>query len=161
MEVILYCFFFQISFLAGKAKMETLMSHFNLNPDPTPDQPSIFGPGLRTVPGGPSYLNRTVMSWHYYCPLLGTGYPDQDQPYDPGLEKACHRVLGPDNFDNVRLRAKELGGMKKSTYLILKLLSCYVYICFPNINLENLENLKFQLNIAIYVNLYRKQCKII
>ncbi len=33
--------------------------------------PSVFGPGLSSVPGGPDYLNRTVMSWHYYCWLGG------------------------------------------------------------------------------------------
>ena len=42
------------------------------------DKPSIFGPGFQTVPGGPNYLNRTVLSWHYYCWAIG---------------KNCHYVL--------------------------------------------------------------------
>ena len=35
------------------------------------EEPSVFGPGFKTVPGGSDYLNRTVMSWHYYCWFLG------------------------------------------------------------------------------------------
>lgn len=33
--------------------------------------PSVFGPGFSHVPGGDDFLNRTAMSWHYYCWALG------------------------------------------------------------------------------------------
>jgi hypothetical protein len=46
--------------------------------------PPIFGPGLSSVPGGNSYLNRTVFSWHYYCPIIG--YSGNDEPMDPAVK---------------------------------------------------------------------------
>ena len=44
--------------------------------------PSVFGPGFATVPGGPDYLNRTVYSWHYYC-WATAQIPNGNEPYDP------------------------------------------------------------------------------
>ena len=40
-------------------------------------------------PGGPDYLNRTVMSYHYYCWALG--YVSDDET-DPVLTTVCDEV---------------------------------------------------------------------
>ena len=34
-------------------------------------RPSTLGPGFTAPPGGPAYLNRTALSWHYYCWAIG------------------------------------------------------------------------------------------
>ena len=70
-------------------------------------KPSSVGPGFRTVPGGPDYLNRTVLSYHYYCWALGYG---SDQQYDPELRILCDQILSPLVFSTVAARASELGG---------------------------------------------------
>ena len=85
-------------------------------------RPSTLGPGFTAPPGGPEYLNRTAMSWHYYCWALPYG-GDQvfrkdfnvvnyayDQDYDPVLKAVCDDFLGPMVFNTVDARAKELGG---------------------------------------------------
>lgn len=53
----------------------------------------VFGPGLSQVPGGPEYLNRTVMSWHYYCWVLHIK-PGTDDIYDPVTKTLCDEILG-------------------------------------------------------------------
>ncbi len=56
-------------------------------------EPSVFGPGLVQVPGGPDYLNRTVMSWHYYCWAQGVGTAGPE-PYDPETRRLCDEGIG-------------------------------------------------------------------
>lgn len=46
--------------------------------------PPIFGPGLNHVPGGNAYLNRTVFSWHYYCPIINEAQ-NNNGPMDPSV----------------------------------------------------------------------------
>jgi len=87
-------------------------------------QPSVFGPGFLSPPGGIGYLDRTVLSWHYYCWALGqSSRVKADQPYDPQTQRLCDEILGkkclsmrinqlifagPTEFDTVEMRAKEL-----------------------------------------------------
>jgi len=73
-----------------------------------PASVSSLGPGFTAPPGGMDYLNRTAMSWHYYCWALGYGHPDVE--YDPALKFICDQVAGPIVFDTVDHRASELGG---------------------------------------------------
>ena len=70
-------------------------------------RPSVLGPGFSAPPGGEAYLNRTVMSYHYYCWALGYS---SDQEFDPALRFVCDDVLGPLVFNTVGARAEELGG---------------------------------------------------
>eukprot|EP00090_Calanus_glacialis_P022185 TRINITY_DN34234_c0_g1_i1.p1 TRINITY_DN34234_c0_g1~~TRINITY_DN34234_c0_g1_i1.p1 ORF type:complete len:569 (-),score=125.49 TRINITY_DN34234_c0_g1_i1:70-1554(-) len=70
-------------------------------------RPSTLGPGFTAPPGGPEYLNRTAMSWHYYCWALGYS---SDQEFDPVLKAVCDDFLGPLVFNTVDARAQELGG---------------------------------------------------
>jgi len=70
-------------------------------------KPSVLGPGFTAPPGGETYLNRTVMSWHYYCWALGYS---NDQEFDPVLRVMCDDVLSPLVFNTVQSRAEELGG---------------------------------------------------
>jgi len=72
------------------------------------ERPSVLGPGFTAPPGGKDYLNRTAMSWHYYCWALGYGH-DSD-PYDPVLRTVCDDLLGTMVFNTVDARAQELGG---------------------------------------------------
>ena len=37
--------------------------------------------------------DRTVLSWHWYCPLIGLA-PDSG-PYDPVTRALCDELLGP------------------------------------------------------------------
>ena len=71
------------------------------------DEPSIWSPGFSAPPGGPDYLNRTVLSWHYYCWAITDG---SDAVYDPVIRGVCDDLLGPTVFSTVEFRAKELGG---------------------------------------------------
>lgn len=68
-----------------------------------------FGFGMRHVPGGPEFLNRTVMSWHYYC-LAIFDNPSSQGPYPPILQRLCDKTLGPKHFEAIREQAKLLGG---------------------------------------------------
>ena len=70
-------------------------------------RPSVLGPGFSAPPGGEAYLNRTVMSYHYYCWALGYS---SDQEFDPALRFVCDDVLGPMVFNTAGARAEELGG---------------------------------------------------
>eukprot|EP00092_Neocalanus_flemingeri_P008290 GFUD01008936.1.p1 GENE.GFUD01008936.1~~GFUD01008936.1.p1 ORF type:complete len:562 (-),score=130.38 GFUD01008936.1:42-1727(-) len=86
---------------------EATSHRFNLVDEKT-GRPSTLGPGFTAPPGGPEYLNRTAMSWHYYCWALPSYSSDQD--YDPVLRAVCDDFLGSMVFDTVDARAKELGG---------------------------------------------------
>ena len=90
-------------------------------------QPSLFGPGFTAPPGGPEYLDRTVLSWHYYCWAIGYGENNED--FDPVLRAACDTFLGPMAFRTVQDRAQELGG--SATFLT------EFGICEPNATLTN------------------------
>merc|ERR1712215_384721 len=85
---------------------EATFHRFN-NIDDKAGRPSTLGPGFTAPPGGPEYLNRTAMSWHYYCWALGYS---SDQEFDPVLKAVCDDLLGPMVFTTVDARAKELGG---------------------------------------------------
>jgi len=71
-------------------------------------RPSVLGPGFTAPPGGWQYLNRTALSWHYYCWALKQG--NSDHEYDPILRAVCDNGLGPMVFNTVDARAKELRG---------------------------------------------------
>ena len=58
-------------------------------PGSTQQRPSVLGPGFSAPPGGETYLNRTVMSYHYYCWALGYS---SDQELDPVLRTVCDEV---------------------------------------------------------------------
>ena len=97
--------------------------------------PSVFGPGLRSVPGGPAYLNRTVMSWHYYCFALGYGN-GSDLPYDLGLKELCHTLLGPSAFDAKGRRMPELApkGFRSASMLT------EFGLCKPDVKFPDSQN---------------------
>ncbi len=56
-------------------------------PQPQLVNPPVFGPGFTQVPGGENYLNRTVFSWHYYCPIIGYGGNDVPMPPEVKYER--------------------------------------------------------------------------
>ncbi|TRY67375.1 hypothetical protein TCAL_12092 [Tigriopus californicus] len=72
-------------------------------------KPSVFGTGFQTVPGGPDYRNRTVMSWHYYCWAWGFNGGNAE-PFDPLIRDLCDNFLGPLEFQTVQDRTEEVGG---------------------------------------------------
>ncbi|XP_023339622.1 uncharacterized protein LOC111709909 [Eurytemora carolleeae] len=88
--------------------------------------PSLLGPGFSAPPGGMEYLDRTVLSWHYYCWAIGYG---GDEDFDPVLREGCDKILGPAVFNTVQERAKELGG--SATFLT------EFGTCKPNATLTN------------------------
>jgi len=75
--------------------------------DEKSSRPSTLGPGFTAPPGGAQYLNRTAMSWHFYCWALGYS---SDQEFDPVLKAVCDDFLGPLVFNTVDARAAELDG---------------------------------------------------
>lgn len=89
-------------------------------------KPSLFGPGFTAPPGGPEYLDRTVLSWHYYCWAINGGNNDD---FDPVLRAGCDTFLGPMAFRTVQERAQELGG--SATFLT------EFGLCEPNATLTN------------------------
>lgn len=89
-------------------------------------KPNIWSPGFTAPPGGPEYLDRTVLSWHYYCWALN-GPSSAD--YDPVLRGVCDDFLGPMVFQTVEDRAVELGG--SATFLT------EFGLCEPNATLTN------------------------
>ena len=72
------------------------------------DNPPILGPGFIQVPGGEAYLNRSVLSWHWYCPFLPLS--GSDGPYDPTLRRLCDDILGLMTFSAVDMWSGDLGG---------------------------------------------------
>ena len=91
---------------AVESYLGSLMSSVAMTPEQT-RRPSVLGPGFSSPPGGPAYLNRTVMSYHYYCWALGYASSEQS---DPVLTTLCDEILGPMVFKTVDARARELGG---------------------------------------------------
>ena len=83
------------------------IKYSNINNPGSSQRPSVLGPGFSAPPGGEAYLNRTVMSYHYYCWALGYS---SDQEFDPALRFVCDDVLGPMVFNTAGARAEELGG---------------------------------------------------
>jgi len=71
-------------------------------------KPSTLGPGFTAPPGGWDYLNRTALTWHYYCWAMG--YGESNQEFDPALRATCDGFLGPMVFNTVVARASELRG---------------------------------------------------
>ena len=71
------------------------------------NNPPILGPGFSQVPGGEAYLNRSVLSWHWYCPFLPLS--GDDGPYDPTLRMLCDDILGPMTFGAVDMWSEDLG----------------------------------------------------
>ena len=63
-----------------------------MNKAPRDGKPNIWSPGFTAPPGGPEYLDRTVLSWHYYCWAIGFG---GDDDFDPVLRAACDDFFGP------------------------------------------------------------------
>lgn len=66
-----------------------------------------LGNGFRSVPGGAQYVNRSVMSWHYYCWILAI---DDKKPYGTFERLTCDGVLGPLVFDTVIKDIQRTGG---------------------------------------------------
>jgi len=92
----------------------------------TAGRPSVLGPGFSNPPGGAAYLNRTVMSYHYYCWALGYA---SDESIDPILTTVCDDVLGPMVFNTVQARATELGG---SATMLTEFGECTPYFDHPD-----------------------------
>ena len=91
-----------------KSSMERIRTKYsNIKSPGSGQRPSVLGPGFSAPPGGEAYLNRTVMSYHYYCWALGYS---SDQEFDPALRFVCDDVLGPMVFNTAGARAEELGG---------------------------------------------------
>ena len=91
-----------------KSAMERIKNKYsNIKGPGSTQRPSVLGPGFSAPPGGEAYLNRTVMSYHYYCWALGYS---SDQEFDPALRFVCDDVLGPMVFNTAGARAEELGG---------------------------------------------------
>ena len=65
--------------------------------------PPVFGPGFSQVPGGDAYLNRTVLSWHWYCLPAGNTPGDLNVPYDENMRKLCDEIWGPKTFRDYSL----------------------------------------------------------
>ena len=66
-----------------------------------------LGNGFKSVPGGPAYTNRSVMSWHYYCWILKI---DDTGAYN-GIQRAvCDQLLGPKVFKTVNEDIHRTGG---------------------------------------------------
>jgi len=103
-----------------------LLNH-NDNREETSKKPSVLGPGFTAPPGGPQYLNRTVLSWHYYCWAIG--YGNSDNEFDPVMRAVCDNFLGTTVFKTVQSRAAEIGG--SATFLT------EFGICEPNATLVN------------------------
>merc|ERR1712227_1025544 len=101
-------------------------SDFDNSPDSSLGAPSVLGPGFSAPPGGPAYLNRTAMSFHYYCWALGYS---SDGEMDPILRILCDDVLGPMVFDTVGARAAELGG---SATMLTEFGQCTPYFDHPD-----------------------------
>lgn len=68
----------------------------------------LGGTGFNTVPGGPEYKNRSVLSYHYYCWLIDpqTTY----QYYKFWQRVGCDYVLGPMVMPAVDAEVTRLGG---------------------------------------------------
>eukprot|EP00090_Calanus_glacialis_P047637 TRINITY_DN9987_c0_g1_i4.p1 TRINITY_DN9987_c0_g1~~TRINITY_DN9987_c0_g1_i4.p1 ORF type:complete len:610 (-),score=147.15 TRINITY_DN9987_c0_g1_i4:118-1947(-) len=69
---------------------------------------SAFGTGFQTVPGGSDFQNRSVMSWHYYFPLLV--YETQEYPW--WQRQIAHKMFGPTVFNGAKKEVEKLGGGK-------------------------------------------------
>ena len=54
-----------------------------------------------------AHHTRTVLSWHWYCPLIGLA-PDSG-PYDPVTRTLCDEVLGPMTFKAIEMWSEDLG----------------------------------------------------
>ncbi|XP_078583780.1 endoglycoceramidase-like [Branchiostoma floridae x Branchiostoma japonicum] len=67
----------------------------------------VLGSGFEHVPGGAAYRNRSVFSYHYYCPL----YQQPNQQQYPEYKKvACDDIYGPKMFSAVQEDLETLGG---------------------------------------------------
>jgi len=98
------------------------------------NKPSVLGPGFTVPPGGPQYLNRTVMSWHYYCWAIG--YGASDGPYDNVTRALCDDFLGEMVFNTVHKRSTV--DLKGSASMLTEF-----GICEPNYNLpDSLGNIE-------------------
>jgi len=107
--------------------LDSYVHSFNaVNKAPRDGKPNIWSPGFTAPPGGPEYLDRTVLSWHYYCWAIGFG---GDDDFDPVLRAACDDFFGPMVFRTVEQRAADLGG--SATFLT------EFGLCEPNATLTN------------------------
>ena len=77
------------------------------------DPYSVLSPGFAHVPGGSQYNDRSVLSWHYYCWLIG--YATADEPYDMFTKGICDNVLGPLVGYTSEERTTEIGGGRMLT----------------------------------------------
>jgi len=110
-------------------RLDRLISKLSLAqslPSSTAGRPSVLGPGFSAPPGGAAYLNRTVMSYHYYCWALGYA---SDEAIDPILTTVCDDILGPMVFNTVEARAAELGG---SATMLTEFGECTPYFDHPD-----------------------------
>merc|ERR1712227_1025125 len=110
-------------------RLDRLISKLSLAqglPSSTAGRPSVLGPGFSAPPGGAAYLNRTVMSYHYYCWALGYA---SDEAIDPILTTVCDYILGPMVFNTVEARAAELGG---SATMLTEFGECAPYFDHPD-----------------------------
>jgi len=98
---------FQKEFMNILINLGEATSHRFNQIDEKTGRPSTLGPGFTAPPGGLEYLNRTAMSWHFYCWAVGYS---SDQEFDPVLKAVCDDFLGPLVFNTVDARAQEIGG---------------------------------------------------
>ena len=63
-------------------------------------------------------LQRSAMSWHYYCWILGMG-GDGEKPYDPIKKAFCDNLFGPRVFSTAVSQARKIGGGQMMTEVLL------------------------------------------
>jgi len=68
----------------------------------------VAGSGFDQVPGGEDYRNRTALSYHYYCWILGDD--EKEFPYPPIEKAVCNDVIGKRVFQSVNDDQRRIGG---------------------------------------------------
>lgn len=66
----------------------------------------VLGTGFKSVPGGSAYNNRSVLSYHYYCWILG----DPAKSFPLYERVICDVVLGPQMMRSIAKDVEKIGG---------------------------------------------------
>ena len=69
-----------------------------------------FGTGFTHVPGGDSYRNRSVLSYHYYCIILSLEPVPSNSTIPVADRVVCNDIEGPALFRSVQVDLDDLGG---------------------------------------------------
>ena len=67
-----------------------------------------------------NFCIRSVMSWHYYCPIASKG-PGNKDPFTELQKLLCDMILAPLVFKTADKRSKEVGGGRMLTEVSIKL----------------------------------------